>query len=277
MPPLALNALALILLVAGTAALLRLTAPRFAGLPRRSHRAIALATAGAVIGAPFWWAAAPESFAWALPPLAFRFLAAAALAYGTTGVLVLLRPSRARARLYLGLVALYLAPVVAAVLLWHRDRLDWGAPIAWGFVLVAGGLTVTTTLEMLRSPDLRHGPPPAAAERAVWTLLAGLFALWSVALYAWPAGPWPALWLWARDPLSARLIAAMPAALALAAWMARGRAELGRPAALFMAVYGGWVALASVQHGLGGHPWPWLYLAAMGLVGLWGLARALRP
>lgn len=277
MPPIALQALALILLIGGTLLLLRVTAASFARFPRRSQRTIALATAGALIGAPFWWAAAPGSFAWALPPLAFRYLAAAALAFGTMGLTVLMRPSPARIRLYLGMVALYLAPVVAAVLLLHRDRLDWGASISWGFVAVAGGLTVAATLEMLRSPDLRHGTAPGAAERGLWTLLAVLFALWALALFALPAGPLRALWLWPQDPLSARLIAVMPATLALIAWMARSRAELGRLAGIGFATYGFWVAFASVQHGLSGHPLPWLYLAALGLAGVWGLVRALRP
>ena len=277
MPLLALQALALILLTGGTLLLIRASADRFARFPRRTHRTIALATAGALIGAPFWWGAAPDSFAWALPPLAFRYLAAAALAFGTTGLMVLWRPSPARVRLYLGMIALYLAPVVAAVLGMHRDRLDWGAPISWGFLVLAGGLTVSATLEMVRSPDLRRGAAPGAAERGLWTLFAALFALWALALFAVPAGPVRALWLWPQDPLSARLIAVMPATLALIAWMARSRADLGRPAAVGFATYGVWVTLASVLHGLSGHPVPWLYLGALGLAGVWGLVRALRP
>ena len=36
-----------------------------------------LAIAGGFIGSPFWWTDAPNSFSWALPPLAVRLLGAA--------------------------------------------------------------------------------------------------------------------------------------------------------------------------------------------------------
>ena len=273
---LALQILILLALFALTALLLHRSAPRFAPAQRRAQRSIAFATAGAILGAPFWWFGVPTSFAWLLPPLAFRFLGAAALAFAATGLTVLWRPSPARIRLYLGMVALYLAPVVAAVLLLHRDRLDWQTPIAWAFLAVAGGLACSATLAMLRAPDLRRGSPPGPAEQAIWTGFCALFALWALALYGWPAAPFPPLFLWASDPLSARLIAVMPATLALMAWMARGRQELGRPVAIGYATYGFWVALACLLHALAGRPLPWLYLAALGLASAWGFARALR-
>ena len=272
----ALQCLTLALLILVTWLLMRRSAGRFEASQRRAHRAVALATAGALVGAPFWWFAIPNSFAWTLPPLAFRFLGAAALAFAATGLTVLWRHSPARLRLYLGMVALYLAAVVGAVLVLHRDRLDWSTPIAWAFLATAGGLTLAATLAMLRAPDLRRGRAPGAAERAVWSGFALLFAVWALALYAWPAGPWPALWLWAQDPLSARLIAVMPATLALMGTMARNRNELGRPAAIGYATYGFWVAVACLWHAAAGRPLPWLYLSALGLASAWGCWRALR-
>src|SRR6187397_2408676 len=63
---------------------------------------------GGLLGAPFWWLDLPPSFAWDLPPVASRMLAAAALAFGLAGIVVLERPSEARTRLYLTLIAVYL-------------------------------------------------------------------------------------------------------------------------------------------------------------------------
>lgn len=273
---LALQVLILLALLALTALLLHRSAPRFALAERPGQRSIAVATAGAILGAPFWWFGVPSSFAWLLPPLAFRFLGAAALAFAATGLTILWRPSPARIRLYLGMVALYLAPVVAAVLLLHRDRLDWQTPIAWAFLVVAGGLTISSTIALLGAPTPPGGTSPGPTEQRIWSAFGLLFALWALALYAWPAAPFPPLFLWATDPLSARLVAVMPATLALMAWGARNRQDLGRPAAIGYATYGFWVAIACLLHGIAGRPLPWLYLGALGLGSAWGFARALR-
>ena len=273
---LALQVLILLALLALTALLLHRSGPRFALAESAAQRSIAVATAGAILGAPFWWFGVPSSFAWLLPPLAFRFLGAAALAFAATGLTILWRPSPARICLYLGMVALYLAPVVAAVLLLHRDRLDWQTPIAWAFLAVAGGLAISSTIALLGAPTPPGGTPPGPTERRIWSTFGLLFALWALALYAWPAAPFPPLFLWATDPLSARLIAVMPATLALMAWGARNRQDLGRPAAIGYATYGFWVVIACLLHGLAGRPLPWLYLGALGLGSAWGFARALR-
>lgn len=274
LPALLLQILALVLLIGGTALILRLT-PAGAG-PQRSRRVIALTTAGGLTGAPFWWAGAPASFAWELAPLAFRFLGAAGLAFGALGLAVLIRPSPARVRLHLGMLALYLAPVVAAVLTSDRGRLDWGAPIAWAFALIALGLLAAAVLEMLRAPDLRPGVPPGPTARHLWSLLAGLLALWSLGLLLTPRGPLAALWLWPQDALTSRLIGAMLAALALAAWTARNRADLERPAGIVLASYGLGVLLAAGMQAAAGRPLPWAYALLLGLGGVFGLMRALQ-
>ena len=49
---------------------------------------------GGLLGAPFWWLDLQPSFAWDLPPVASRMLAAAAFAFGLAGIVVLERPSK---------------------------------------------------------------------------------------------------------------------------------------------------------------------------------------
>ncbi|MFN4100215.1 MAG: hypothetical protein ACK4GT_10595, partial [Pararhodobacter sp.] len=107
-------------------------------------------------------------------------------------------------------------------------------------------------------------------------LIAALLALWSLALLVLPHGPVPALWLWPQDALTSRLIGAMLAALALAAYMARSRAELERPAGIALATYGLWVVLAAALHVAAGRPLPWAYATLLGLAGVFGALRALK-
>ena len=277
MPTRALEALALALLGITVTLLLRRFAGRLAPFGPLTAACAALATAGGLIGAPLWWIAAPASFAWAMAPLAFRFLAAAGLAFGITGLAVLARPEPARVRLLLRMLAVYLLPLVAALLVLHRDRLDWHAPIAWGFVALAGGLALGATIALTRVAAVPPGPPPAPRERALWQVAAGLFGLWGLALFVTPQGPLALLWLWPQDALTSRLIGAMLLTLALIAGEAQARADLGRLAALVFAVYGAAVALACVLHAVAGRPLPLAYLVALGLAGLGGAIRARRP
>ncbi len=277
MPPLAVNLAVLLLLAGATAALLRRYRLPLATLRPLTRATLALATAGGLLGAPFWWMALPASFAWTLPPLAFRFLAAAGLAFAVVGFCTLARPDPARVRLLLAMIATYLTPLIAAIFLVHRDRLDWGDPLAWGFTAIAAGLAAGALLGMVRAPDLRRAPAPAPAERRLWSLATALFTLWGLALMATPQGPVPALWLWPQDALSGRLIATMLLTLGLMANFARRRADLGRPVALGLATYGLGVAVACLLHAAAGRPLPLAYLAVLGAAGLLAAVRARRP
>lgn len=277
MPDIVLNLIALALLGSGVLLLLRVFAAPMAAYPRRTRRVLTLATAGALIGAPFWWAGAPLSFAWALPALAFRFLAAAALAFGAVGLMVMARPSPARIRFALGMVATYLAPLLVLIVIFHRGALDWSQPLPWGLVVFAGGLAAGSVLEMVKSKDLRPGVAPRPVERAFWALGIVVFGLWAAALMLWPQGDLALVWPWPSDPLTTRLIGAMLLTLFMMSWMARNRAELARVAGVGMATYGLWVLIACALRFLAGQPFPWLYAAVLGGAGVLGAIRAVRP
>ena len=61
------------------------------------------------IGSPFWCFDVRESFAWDLPPLASRMLAAAGVSLTVGAVMALERPTRHRVRLYLILLVAYMS------------------------------------------------------------------------------------------------------------------------------------------------------------------------
>ena len=271
MHPLALNALALALLLAVSATLSRWFARSLAEVPLLARLCLLLSTAGGLLGAPFWWSAAPASFAWTLAPLAFRFLAVAGLTFGVVGLSVMARPQPARLRLVLRMLALYLLPLVVALLGLHRQRLDWSAPIAWGFVAIAGGLALGAVLALARMPAVTPETPPGRG--LLWTLAAVVFGLWGLGLFLTPEGPNAALWLWPQDALTSQLIGAMLLTLALMAAEARARASLQPLVALGFASYGLGIALACALHALDGRPLPLAYLLALGLAGLLGASR----
>ena len=241
--------------------------PRLEPLPPAARFTLIVTTLGGLIGAPFWWLDLEPAFAWDLPPLASRLLGAAAVAFGLAGLFVIRRPSPARARAHALLTAVYLAPLALVLLVRHLDRLDFAAPITWAFLLVVAGLT-TSALASLAAPvpGVRR---PARGGEGLWLLLAGLaLILWGGALFAVPAAPLRLVFVWPADPLTSRLIAAMLLTLGLAFWLARGDARLLPQARIFGAAYGlgGTVAvLGNVARGL---PFPSLYLAALGVLGL---------
>lgn len=73
----------------------------------------------------------PSSFSWDLPPLASRMLAAAGWAFGVATLAALQRPVPHRTGLLM--LATYLAPLLAAVLLFHLDPY---APITYAFFAI---------------------------------------------------------------------------------------------------------------------------------------------
>jgi hypothetical protein len=227
-------------------------------------------TVGALIGAPFWWADADASFAWNLPPLASRMLGAAATAFAVAGLYALERPTPARAWLHALFTAVYLVPLAAAIILLHLDRFDFVAPVTWGFFAAVGVLCITS-LTGLRPATAAKIPAPRT-ERG-WLFMAGwVLGAWGLALFAVPDTAWPPVFNWTADPLTSRLIASMLLTLAVVFFAASRDAALLTQAHLLGATYGIGVAMAIGVNLVRGLPWPPLYLAAFGLLGVVSLA-----
>ncbi len=227
---------------------------------------------GGLLGAPFWWLDLRPSFAWDLPPLASRMLAAAALSFAVVSCMALEAPRRRPVRLVLVLLVVYLAPLVAAALLWHRDRFDLAAPITYGFFIIAGGMTLAAVWYSLRqpivAPDLALRGDPSAPV-AVWLcLVAGVAGLWGLALFVTDSGPLAFIWAWPGDLLSSRLIGVMLLALAVAALLSLREASTARMVLWLGFTYGAGLALASLWGALARQPVRLSYVVVFGLVAL---------
>lgn len=225
-----------------------------------AERIIVLTLVGGFLGAPFWWRGDPDAFAWTLPPLAGRMLAAAGWAFAVACLLALRRPAEAQIRLIGVMLALYLGPLTIAILAVHRDRFDPARPVTWGFfsiviLLLAGAL-------WLAKPG--NGPTndtmPPRAMRWVLVAVGGAAGLWGAALFAWPPGPVVAIWLWPTDALTSRLIASMFLTVAGACWAARGSAPLAVTVMAVVLVYGIGVSLAGLANLVADKPLPVAYM-----------------
>ncbi len=226
-------------------------------------------TVGGLLGAPFWWFDLPPSFAWDLPPVASRMLAAAAFAFGVTGIIALERPSNARTRLYLTLIAVYLIPLALAVLALHLDRFDFMAPVTYGFFAVVIVLSLGSVMLLMRgATDPATLPPPPFM--SAWLLVAGIvIGLWGLALFAVPATPdYPLVFNWSQDPLSSRLIAAMLIGVATAFLTSRSDLGRARLALWFAGIYGIGVVAACAISAAYGKPVPPLYTGAFAVVAI---------
>lgn len=228
---------------------------------------------GGFVGAPFWWADVTGAFSWNLPPLAGRMLAAAGWAFTVAALFVLGRPSGPRVRLFLVLLAVYLAPLVASIPVAHHDRFDFTAPITYDFFAIAGGLTAAALWFLGRQPAITPADPhddavPAPALRA-WLILCAIIAgPWGVALFVTDRGPWPAVWAWPGDLLTSRLIAVMLLALAVGAATSTTQNDRARMALAVIGTYGVGLALASLWGLLIGTPVKPTYAASFGLLAL---------
>lgn len=248
-------------------------------LQRRDHRSgqnrllrlVTLITiVGGAIGAIAWWQAVPWSFPWLLPPLAFRFLAAAGIAFALLGLTGLLRPSPALDRQFSVLLFVYLAPLTIAIVMFHLDRFDPSRPIVVAF-FCAVALLLLGSLAGILQFGLRMSRPDHPGD----LLVAGLLAVWGGLLWVWPQGPIPLIWPWASDPLTTRLIAAMFITVAAAHFTAN--APQTRSAAQMMtALYGAGIVANSVLNLLQAKPAPTAYLAVWSVITVWSLFRALQ-
>ncbi len=232
---------------------------------------------GGLLGAPFWWLDLQPSFAWDLPPVASRMLAAAAFAFGLAGIVVLERPSKSRTRLYLTLIAVYLVPMALVMVVLHLDRLNFLAPVTYGFFAVVIVLSVGSLSALAR----RAGEGAPIAPRLPvqsWLLIAGIvLGVWGVALFAAPTTNYPLVFNWPKDPLSSRLIAAMLFTIAVAFLLSRNDTSRARLSLVFAGAYGVGVVGACLMNTAVGLPVPPLYssgFAVIAVVSLFLLANA---
>lgn len=262
-------AVAVVLLLACLAAGFRYWGSRDLGLagPGWAAKFVLISTTiGGLLGAPFWWLDLPPSFAWDLPPVASRMLAAAAFAFGVTGLMMLQRPSPARTRLYLILIVTYLVPLAVVAVLFHLDRFDFTVPVTYGFFSVVIILSIGALLALSR-PAGAATPDPPSASVAVWLYVGGiLLGLWGIALFLVPTTAFPLVFNWAKDPLSSRLIAAMLFTIATALLLSRHDAGRARLALVFAGTYGVGVVAACLMNVAAGLPVPPLYAGGFALV-----------
>lgn len=252
---------------------------RFDGQPAPSaagRTAIIVTTLGSLLGVPFWWLDVDVGFAWDLPPVGARLLAASALAFGLTGLACLEWPSARRSRLYLVMIATGFGSVFATTLLFHLQAFDFGAVSSWMFLLIVGVLPALASVELARSfathPSLRYVrfDNPLIP---LWLVLVGITMLaWSLALFIAPDTIFPAVFLWPDDARTSRLVASMLLAIGVAALMAMNDTASGRLALLFAGVYGGGVTCAACLRGVTAFSPPLLYLVVIGGIGLVSLA-----
>lgn len=277
MPDLFYQILALLTLVGGVAlGYRRWIAPRRATLTPLALGLLALLVltfTGGLLGSPFWWLDAPQSFAWDLPPLAARMLAVAGWTFAVLCFLVLERPTTHRVRLALILLNVYLAPLVVAVLAFHLERFNFAAPITYGFFILAGGMTIIGLWYLFRPPVLM--PADSTSTQPVGWLMQGwlatvtvVLALWGLALFITDNGPSTLIWVWPGDLLTSRLIAVMLWAIAAGAAFALHRADTARLMLVVLTTYGLGVTAANGWSVLSGKTIQFSYLIAFGLMGL---------
>lgn len=167
---------------------------------------------GGFAGAFGWWFDVTASFSWDLPPLASRMLAAAGWAFAAGCWLALERPSRPRLRLIILMLFVYLAPLAAAIVLFHLGRFDWTAPITYAFFAIVVPMVLLTTWHLFHPLGIiaavDDGPVVGMAKWWLWGT-AVITAVWGLALFLTDAGPSPLIWVWPGDLLTSRLIAVM--------------------------------------------------------------------
>jgi hypothetical protein len=235
---------------------------------------VSLTAAGGLLGSPLWWLDEEGAFSWDLPPLASRMLAAAGIAFFVESLVVLRWPSGDRLRLHLLLLAVYLAPLVAAIALCHLDRFDWGDPITWSFFLIAGTMTVSCLYFLARPPQAPLNEPgslPGQQTRAWLMAVAAVTTLWGLALFATDDGFWDKIWVWPGDTLTSRLIGVMVLTIAAGSlWSLRSRAAATTMLAM-NAAYGLGVCAANLWSSTQDKPVQESYVIVFGVIGLGSL------
>ena len=213
-----------------------------------------LAGVGGLVGAAAWGQNLPYAFAWALPPMAARFLAVAAVAFGLVALRAAWIGTVGHLRMVAVMLLVYLGPFAGAVLFLHLDRFDPTSPVAYAFFGVVVCMVIAALLTMIRVPYDERG-----LSSGMLGLVGSLAGLWGLVLFLWPSGPWPIMWPWPQDPLTTRLIAAMFLTIAAACHIAEGRQER-RTAYILCFIYGIGIALVEALALWLGKPGSWAYL-----------------
>jgi hypothetical protein len=257
--------------------------PRAAALTAPARRLLLLVLAtllGGAIGSPVWWFDMPWAFAWDLPPLAARLLAAAGLSFVVVSFITLERPTRRRCQLVVALLSMYLTPLVIAVLLFHRDRFDFSEPITYAFFAIAGSMTIAALGYLLRLPGGIPNEAPVAQTPHVsitgWLMLVAVIMLpWAGALFLSDRGPLVHVWVWPGDLLTSRLIGVMLLTIGGGALISLRDEQTARLMLAAVMTYGLAVALAGIWNVLSGRSIPIVYVTVFSCVGI-GSAALLR-
>ena len=227
----------------------------------RQARLLALVAGfGGLIGATAWGQNLPYAFAWALPLVAARFLAVAAVAFGTVALRAAWIGAAGHLRLVAVMLLAYLGPLAVAVIMLHLDRFNPAFPVTYVFFAIAVGMVGAALLILIRLPYDERG---LSSGQLGW--IGNLAGLWGLVLFLWPAGPWPPLWPWPQDPLTTRLIAAMFLTVAATCHFAEGRAER-RTAYILCVIYGFGIAVVVTLALLAAKPASPAYLIFWALV-----------
>ncbi|MBX3059821.1 MAG: hypothetical protein KF770_25495 [Anaerolineae bacterium] len=253
MPQLFLQTLGLLVLILGVAlGYWRWIRPYHGQISRHQQSLlllIILTGVGGFVGAFGWWFDVRASFSWDLLPLASRMLAAAAWAFAVGCWLALARPSLPRLRLIIIMLFIYLAPLAAAIVLFHLGRFDWAAPITYAFfgiVLPMVALTIWHLFHPTGIIVVAHDEPVREWGRGWLWATAVLTSMWGLALFLTDAGPSDLVWVWPGDLLTSRLIAVMLWTLTAAAVYSLRSADAMRVTLAVIMTYGIGVVAANL-------------------------------
>ena len=223
---------------------------------------------------------------WPMPALALRFLAAAAAAYVVGSAYALTRPRWAESELLIATVLLYGLPLLLAMA-FDAAQIDWGAPIAWAFVVVVSPAVLISVVYLWRNryrTRAEKAPPPAMPTRSFLIILAVLAVGVGAWVYIAPksAGvvwPWAELKAWTL--LDSRLIASMLLTIGGGALLALWRNDRGT-AQIFLVMLCAYCIFASIGVGLHAAVTPAFvgqdvtYIVIFGLVCLASLVLSIR-
>ena len=262
MPQFGVQLIGLVVLVLGTALgeVLLQRRMALAGAAREARFLAVIAGVGGLVGVTVWWQNPDYAFAWALPPVAARFLAVAGVAFGAVALRAAWIGTIGHLRMIAAMLLVYLGPLAAAILLLHLDRFNPSAAITYAFFAIVLTMVILSMRALLRPPDEVRGL--TSGMLGLGGFLAGL---WGLVLFLWPAGPWPVLWPWPQDPLTTRLIAAMFLTVAAACHFAEGPAER-RTAYILCLLYGAGIGVVVSLALLAGKPASLAYLIFWALV-----------
>jgi len=230
---------------------------------------ILLTGLGGAIGAFFWWWDVEQSFAWDLPPLASRMLAAAGLAFAAVAVAVLERPTARRTRLVIWMLLVYLLPLALAVVLLHLDRFDAKAPITYAFFVIVVFMTCLAGWYTLYPSTILADDTRQASGQAtrLWLGAVGvLTALWGLALFLSDDGGVDLIWVWGGDLLSSQLIGVMLLTIAAGVGYGVRYVDTARLMLLVTAVYGLGLCVASLWNALDDKPIKESYAVVFGVI-----------